>query len=315
MKTVFTNREIPHLWAHATQAHARGNSLRFEGDTLFSYSTPIAKIYRNKRGAFALLSECNYSATTSKHISYARGAIPPEMKAAFVPSYAFGHYYGGRYRGESDARKAHAANFDYLVGQLARIAERAGRVKTEDAVTRECERAAEYHKGLADYMIFFGVRRKMPPMPSFAAAFERARGLEHPDPVRDAKRFKAAEARKAAVQRAIDGAAPYWREYGTWPKLPRHARSVTCATLLRVQGEEIVTSMGARVPLAAAPMVWNLVQRAIAAGGFSKGLRTVMLGDYPLDSVDADGTLRAGCHVIPFAELELLARKLGLEGA
>jgi hypothetical protein len=84
--------------------------------------------------------------------------------------------------------------------------------------------------------------------------------------------------------------------------------------MLRVNGEQIETSLGARIPLAAAPMVWNLVQRALGAGGFepSHALGRLKLGDYPLDRIDADGTLHAGCHAIPYSELEVMARRLGL---
>jgi hypothetical protein len=87
--------------------------------------------------------------------------------------------------------------------------------------------------------------------------------------------------------------------------------------MLRVNGEQIETSLGARIPLAAAPMVWNMVQRARRS---ESGLapcnigadRRPRIGDYPLDRIDADGTLHAGCHTIPYSELSSMARALGL---
>lgn len=86
--------------------------------------------------------------------------------------------------------------------------------------------------------------------------------------------------------------------------------------LLRVSGEEIQTSWGARVPLAAAPMVWSLVRRAMRQGGWTpSGLGRVMIGHYSVDNISADGTMRAGCHTIKFAELQRMARTLGLADA
>lgn len=136
-------------------------------------------------------------------------------------------------------------------------------------------------------------------------------------------------------------AAQVWRDTGQWPDaaeadrpyltwafqrklehagftLPRRYDGRPSEVLLRVthddsDGEQIVTSLGARVPLAAAPMAWNLVRRAMRTGGYKpSGLSRVTIGDYPLTDISADGTLRAGCHTIKFAELELLARTLGL---
>lgn len=151
------------------------------------------------------------------------------------------------------------------------------------------------------------------------------------------------EARKNAPD-----AAAYWREHGKWPasvdvhpaafpwvgwSQKRKFESAGFAlpelestdgrpreVLLRVNGEQIETSLGARVPLAAAPMVWLLVQREKEKGGreFSHigAASRIRIGDYPIDRIEANGDLHAGCHHIQYAELERMARQLGLiEGA
>ena len=63
-------------------------------------------------------------------------------------------------------------------------------------------------------------------------------------------------------------------------------------------------------------MVWHLVERARRRGiadSFDRRERIqARIGDYPLDRIDADGTLHAGCHVIPYSELSAMARALGL---
>lgn len=134
----------------------------------------------------------------------------------------------------------------------------------------------------------------------------------------------------------------YWREHGTLPhvgnmtarypsmpwkleprmrqaglELPEiaSARS-TRRVLLRVHNDEIHTSMGARVPLNVAPLLWGLVQRARANGGYTPSENArVQIGHYALNRIDADGTMRAGCHTILYDELAIMARKLGLEVA
>lgn len=86
--------------------------------------------------------------------------------------------------------------------------------------------------------------------------------------------------------------------------------------LLRVDGDQIQTSQGARVPVAVAAAVWARVERCRLNGQAyerrSDALGGVKIGDYPLDRIDSDGTLHAGCHHIPHHELERMARSLGL---
>lgn len=75
MKTVFTNNELPHVFAAQSQREGRnaGNSLFFIDQTLFSYrhSVPIAHLHEGR----ALLNAQSYSVTTSRHQSGARRAL------------------------------------------------------------------------------------------------------------------------------------------------------------------------------------------------------------------------------------------------
>jgi hypothetical protein len=89
MKHVFSNDEIPHLWAHQTQPEARNanHSFYFEGDTIYSYrsSFPIARHVVNSRGERAvLLTTRRYSITTSRHHSRVRSAIPHSTRVFHV---------------------------------------------------------------------------------------------------------------------------------------------------------------------------------------------------------------------------------------
>ena len=53
---VFSNREIPHLWAHQTQDEARNGtaSFYFRGATIYSYGShfPIATHVKGSQGPF-----------------------------------------------------------------------------------------------------------------------------------------------------------------------------------------------------------------------------------------------------------------------
>lgn len=336
--------ELTHKWAHAEpDASRRSGSLSFVGDTLYSYSTPIAKIYRNKRGVLVLFSEHRYSVSTAGHISLGEQAVS-HLDSLRVPRYIIGSRGEGRYRYSVNEKQDHATNLAHLASVAADHLKAAQRAQRTFGVEWRQREALDALRGFARYCAFFGIRRKAPAFPTaeWDAAFARVRRIENPDPAsKDAR--ERAKARKAQAEYArrrlveIDweiGAPDYsgmaersdWRLFGAFS---RGYCDPTGPVMLRVNGEEIETSMGARVPLAAAPMVWSLVERARKQGGFEREnwragftdstgsvrnyVRPVIrIGDYPLDRIDADGTLHAGCHTIPYSELAAMARQLGI---
>jgi hypothetical protein len=120
-----------------------------------------------------------------------------------------------------------------------------------------------------------------------------------------------------AVQRELDAATaaeraaalPDWYA-GRRQTLPEYLH--TDGARLRVAGDTIQTSRGARVPLSVAPMLWRMVTRARAIGMPCEFNPPQSVGHYALEKIGADGSLTIGCHFIAYAELEKLARELEL---
>ena len=351
-RQVFPTGEIPHKWAHATQEAARNpqGNLYFRGDTLYSYrdSYPIAKLFRKKGATLALHVSNTYSSTTAGHCSDARSATR-HLLSIIVPDVE----PDNKYR-HSPAQ--HAQNIKFLVDKAAALLAKAQRAMQVSSVGWRRRDAEAALTDAETYSRFFGIRRKVPAFPELAwnAAAARAERIENPDPVRDAKRFKLREQRakaagevqeyREAMESSMLAAGRQYLGYrathgNRWQKtLARfigregtpfyHDMANRSAwrlgltsghsdpIMLRVNGEQIETSQGARIPLAAAPIVWGLVKRSVAQGGreFDKGLANgrYKVGDYPLDRIDADGTLHAGCHSIPHSELRSMARQLGI---
>lgn len=330
VRQVYPSSEIAHKWAHQTQEAARNaqGNFYFRGPTIYSYrdSWPLARIYTRKDGAQLVLSNSErYSNTTNKH-QHAVNLAVRHMTRVDVPWVAEEH---------------HDANIKHLTDTAAAHLKKAQRTLSEGSASYEVSRAREALENAARYMAFFNIRRKAPVIPQadYDAAIARARRIENPDPASADKRERAraqrAEAKKRADARKAELAAAHdmafrtdWRLFGAFNGYAygRNLRPV----MLRVNGDDIETSLGARVPLAAAPMVWNLVQRAVRNGGYHRnGFKAgftdstgsvrhytrpavVSIGDYPLDRIDADGTLHAGCHTIPYSELAMMARALNL---
>jgi hypothetical protein len=325
-------QELTHQWAAQARPRRKAGNISYDGPTLYSYTTAIAHIHSNKAGErFVLMTQRRYSMTTACQKSAARSAV------SHLPLVEVPHI-------RPAGAREHGENLDAIFAQGAEMLAKAQRAQRWH--DWQSERAGALHDMAVAYTAFFKVRRKVPAFPQEAwqAARERAQRIEHPNPASLNKLERARAQRKQAeyarerlkeIDREI-GKPDYsamaertdWRlsgAFGAGRSPGNYYGRPTGAVMLRLtgcgtpgcnaipcdHGGEIETSMGARVPVVAAPMVWNHVQRAKARGGWL-GAGRLRIGDYPLDRIDADGTLHVGCHVIPYSELAAMARALGL---
>ncbi|MGH8074239.1 MAG: hypothetical protein ACREO4_09215 [Lysobacter sp.] len=104
-----------------------------------------------------------------------------------------------------------------------------------------------------------------------------------------------------------------WRNAKPGARFPSQLHNTNRAAFLRLSpdGRRVETSQGAEVPVRVCSLVWHLLGEQRAAGtarSFAPG--SVKLGNFALDSIDAEGNVRAGCHFIPYSELADIAGRL-----
>jgi glycerol-3-phosphate O-acyltransferase len=81
--------------------------------------------------------------------------------------------------------------------------------------------------------------------------------------------------------------------------------------MLRIDGDEVVTSRGARFPVSHAKRALALVRNVRESGqAYVRNGHTIHLGPYAVDRIEADGTVKAGCHVVSWEEIERIASAL-----
>lgn len=303
MRIVVSNHEVPHLWAHRTQSEAKNanGSFYFNGDTIYSYGShfPIARHVTQPDGMqVVFVTTRTYSVTTSGHVGRVRNAIPSSVTEWFV------------------ARPDHSPEgcFEEFRAVCKRLMEEVADAKNKVSKAKrylQYEEKAEYANAFASTFKLKG-RITIAPSGDVVAAIATERKQEA-DRQRRARAKQARELVKRDAARRLEMAdvAAKWqageyvngREY-YYPD-----------ALLRIEGDELVTSMGARIPLSHALRGLRFVEAVRASGkAYQRNGHTIHLGHYAIDSIDVLGNLKAGCHYIQWAEIERIAPLLRASG-
>jgi hypothetical protein len=303
-KHVFDTGEIPHLWAHRTQDEARNRqgNLYFTGDTIYSYGShfPIARHVVSKAGEWAvLLTTATRSVTTSSHCSAVRSAIPSGVPVFHVPTVCHGRYSGSELTADD-----YAGNLTDYVERIEKHVVTSARARSSNAKEWNHEHAVCLRDEAFAYCAFFGL-----PVPNV-----------HEVPALDSDALTAI--RKREAKRAAEKAEQTKRERAE--AIVRQRELVTkwraglyagclydVPTMLRIDGDEVVTSRGARFPVSHAKRALALVRNVRESGqAYVRNGHTIHLGPYAVDRIEADGTVKAGCHVVSWEEIERIASAL-----
>lgn len=321
----YSNAMVGHLWAQREKPRARSSNgnMSFEGPTLYSYSTPIGRFIDVGKVTAILVTSRRYSITTSgRHMPALWRGIDYSTRDVFeVPHLS-----------PYDAQ--HKENLAHLVTQYRAWTERAKRAvlhswrapNSEEALAKELEALAVKARRYAE---LFKLRRYLPkfdPAGEARAVFEarREREARYSTPEAIAKRAKAAAAREA-LQRRHDELerAESEERIAAWrngePVRLRHGERIGGSfgepgtALLRVRGDKLETSLDATVPLDHAIRVFRFVKLCRERGeAWQRNGRSLRVGHFQVDRVEANGDFRAGCHFIAWAETEAAALQAGV---
>jgi hypothetical protein len=303
-KHVYTNREIPHLWAHQTQGDARnGNgTLYFQGKTIYSYGShfAIAQIIdRRGKGRGVLFNSRSYSVTTSQHQAATRRSIPGDWQVFEVPH--VGHFGLSR----KEDRYQHRQNVLHF--KLA-IEEHLIKCSTSRSASNKewrHNRAVELREHVFAYCEFFGLRKpSIKPIPDLdSAQMEELRAREVSRAAKASAKRRAEEAERLKKAGSL---ADLWRQGG-----PGHYLLNVLPTMLRLVGHEIETSLGAKFSILHAKRGLALVRSVMKSGqNWEANGRTCKLGPYQISRISAEGTVTAGCHTVTWPEIERVQEQI-----
>lgn len=303
-KYVVDTGEIPHLWAHRTQDEARNRqgNLYFTGDTIYSYGShfPIARHVANDAGERAVLfTTATYSVTTTSHCSAVRSAIPSGIPVFRVPNVCHGRYGGSELSADD-----HTGNLADYAKRIEKHVVTSARARSSYAKEWNHEHAVRLRNEAVAYCAFFGL-----PVPNIS---------EVPDLDSDAltaiRKREAKRAAEKAEQTKGERAEALVRQQELITKW-RAGQYSGCIydvpTMLRIDVDEVVTSRGARFPVSHAKRALAFVRKVRESRqAYVRNGHTIHLGPYALDRIEPNGTVKAGCHVVSWEEIERIAPAL-----
>lgn len=281
MKTTYKSDEIAHAWFHGlSPVGTCSANMSFDGPLFLSYSTGLARKIEHKGKRAVVINDRSFSITTSKHQSMLRRAIPSDAIVIHV-------------NGEqgTSLNASPGEIFAYQVEKSAECLKLAASA-TKRKAEREGQAAMWLHRA-QEVSDFFGLRRKVDMKTAERLAASSAREEKRQAAERakreDAERAKQAEAYEAWKQGEGD-------EYFNPSLFP---------VAFRVEGDELVSTLGARVPVKDAKVALRFIQSRKGAEWRENG-ETCHVGGYKVNSITPAGIV-AGCHRITWAEVEHVA--------
>lgn len=290
MRRVLRNTsEVFHYWANQVQAEGKSGSVRFEGDTVYSYAQPIGRLFSAER--VALLSDRKFSVTTTRHQSEAFRALPSGWRIVHAP----------------------------VVSSLGDTPHRENRSMFERQFVDSCNQSEKYPRRTT-------LVHKANELRSQYARYSEAFKLNWPElsaeklnarfevEMREAR--ARAEAKKAAdEEQRKQRIAEQKENLAEWRIHEFACRSnyfEQTALRLSKDNKHIETSRGAQVPVTVATYLWPLACtcRRTKTEYYPQGDEHARIGNYTLAYVSPQGDLTIGCHHIPFDELALMAETL-----
>lgn len=273
MRNVLSNsREVYHYFANKVQPSGRCGNTSFAYPNAYSYATVIGRHY--PRGV--ALSNTNYSVTTSSHQSDLRQACR-HLTCIYVP--------------RPDSVLTSYRQVQINVENLLKKASTARANK--DMFLADALRQVEHFNIFAEWADYD--LRIVPPVTDSDALKQIAQSVK----AENAKRNAAIKERQRLDALGDAEKLAEWRA-GKNVYLPYNL-----PIALRINGDVVETSKGARIPVSETPIIWAMVNRK------KEWEPGNPIGVYKLTKIRADGSIVVGCHDIAFSELEYIAGVLG----
>lgn len=327
------NKQTCHVWAQQNEPEgaSKGGNIFFEGATIYSYGYhfPMATYIDNNT---VLINSDSASVTTGKQQRYVRNAIGVNAlrtnTAMLKEIIKLREIAENKYNDKKEV-KLYTANQKKRIQTLAieqiqtailNAAQSAGRRKKASLIVNEINSARHYFNNHAKLLSFFNI--KLPKKVENAVIRLEANYKEviaaHQKEVAATKRKNEKANAAYNKEQAIlaKKAVTLWlnNEHLDY-KMQRAMEHHSAIIYMRVNGEKIETTKGAKFPVDDAKKLFPKIKYCLDRGlSWSKDavLPLNPLGHFTIDYIDAKGNVKAGCHFVEWTQIERVAQQLNL---
>lgn len=276
MKTTFSSHsEVCHVWTQNNQALGKSGNIFFEEDTIFSYGKHYWLGYRIASD-IVFINSSGYSVSTAKHTSLLRRAVS-HLTIFEVPT-----------------RDDHKINLEYLVEEATKERNRLLKARTHtsevhlDTLKKQVRSYAERFTYGSLKLWAYGVINELT-----LSDDAKIKIKEQEQWLREKNKREKAD---KLVLETVD--------LEKWMKGESTNRYFT-QTRLRVNGDMVETSKGAKVTSKEAKVLYKLIRAEKPVHGFK-------IGYYQVTSCNSK-KLVVGCHNIPMSEIHRIGDLLSSE--
>ncbi len=301
MKKVFSNSaELSHIWASQSQDEGRAGNLSFVGASLYSYNWyEIAQLHTLQSGeVVCFIRDYSYSSYTGRHLNYARRATM-NLRHIEVRGVTNRNWYKAELI-------THDGNISALLEDL-----KESKVKFKNCLTTHnakryysnnqyklstlVEYCETFKLELPDYSNLIIYDTELTEKIGKLEKSESERNKPENIAKREAERIRRADAKR---KKEIEEVRQYEESWMNGENVPYHAKYKFSCTRLRINGEDVQTSLGAFVPVREAKILFQMIKQG-------KDIKGTKIGNYTV--IGINGTLKVGCHEITREEINRFA--------
>ncbi len=303
MRKVFDNRQCAHIWAQQTQDEGRSNNgnVFFHGPTIYSYGYhfPMASFVTPDT---VFINSDRYSVSTGKQQGYVAYAVNHKQRL-YVSTRVMKAFADERKFGPATQK---ALSDSALINAKIHI-EKAAQRKARKFAAADLIKAQGVIRDAEHIFTFFDATP-----PKEFRAFKKTISGDDVQSVIDAekerldKEEKAKQKREKAAQEKLKKSCVLWTEFKEHDMPVHQSKKI----YMRINGDEIETSKGARFPVAHAKLAFKVIRNVKekqAAEKFAERVGSIRLGHFKIDNISNEGNVNAGCHFVEWDEIERIA--------
>lgn len=289
-----SNKDFCHDYAYSSKEESRKNgNMSYYNGVMLSYNIAIAKKFDN----FTLFNQTRYSNTTSKQQSYLINALSGKI------IYLDGLRQGTHFE-KSEIISGLTSCYKYSVENLAN----AKRANTKEKFTAEIYQ----HQKTLNELLEYKILTKKDLTSELKALLKGNFDVEKLVKIKKAQVKKEERARLQRLEQQRQDFLVEILDFraGNKNNISYGARDLICGgfDIIRLEGEEILTSQNIRVPLKDALTMFKLANIAKDHGVKNDWMKIKesdyrIAGKFKIDNIDASGDCFVGCHKFRFEEI------------